>query len=164
MVSGPASHASQVDQDGLDMNAADSALNAPYAVDSRFLVSASRLCAETVSDSVDILRASGSPEIRQIARTAAATCSRVGLMIGSLERQKGWTLPPPGSSLYGPVRTRFSDRGYLASLAAQDRATIVLLSEEIAVGRDQRVKALAQREMESMRRELASIETVDGGN
>ncbi len=158
-ISGASSQASSLDQDRLDMNAADSAQNAPYFVDSRFVVSAAAWCAQTISSSQAALRVSKRPEVRRIAMDAVATCKRVALQLASIERRKGWTLPPPDSFLYGRMSIEpSSDSDYISSQADHDRAAISLFNQELQVGRDKSVKALAQQQMTVLRRELQSIE------
>lgn len=102
------------DQDVLDTSAADSSQNAPVLVDSRFMVWAARRCSASLSSAQDTLRATGRPDVKGVALGVAMNCKRLGLTLASLARQKGWTLPPPESPLYGPMRAEFSDSTYLA--------------------------------------------------
>jgi len=142
------------------MKAADNSQNAPSLVDSRFMVGAARRCASTVSDAQDMLRTSSRPEIKRVAMGAAANCIRLGLALASLEPQKGWTLPPPESSLYDPMRAGFSDSSYLSSQSANERAMVSMFNDEATAGRDDSVRSLARREMPVLRRDLESIDAI----
>ncbi len=156
---GPGSRAA--DQGSLDMNAADSALNAPSVVDSRFVVAASRLCAATLSDARSMLLTSTRPETRRIATDLAVTCERFNLALASLERQKGWTLPPPGSNPYGAAGADLSESDYLTLQSANERELLSLAIHEADAGRDDEVRALARRGMQELQRELTLIGSVE---
>jgi len=150
-------HAFAIDSDRLDMNAADSTVNAPYLIDSRFVVQASRLCAASSRQSRDAMRSSGRAEVKRLAREAILNCKQLSLKLASLQREKGWTLPPPDSMRYGPIPLDYSDSGYIANQAADYKAILALFNGEAIAGRDEAVKALAKRESSPLQRAADSL-------
>lgn len=145
------------DSDRLDMNAADSTLNAPSMVDSRFVVQASRVAAAALSQARAALRYSDRPVVQNAARETAFNCKRIGLALASLERQKGWTLPPPAAALYGPTKRHYSDASYLAAQSDNERTMIVLYGDAETAARDNDVRALVKRELPKLQQQLDSL-------
>ena len=143
----------------LDMNAADDTQNAPHRVDSRFMVTAARRCSMAATEARDILLTSDRTDVRRLASTAAAESRRLGAALASVERQKGWTLPPPGTSPY-ESSVSLSDHVYLQAQSDNNRALLDLFEQEAVFGRDGTVNRLVRRELPALRRELAAVERV----
>jgi hypothetical protein len=149
--------ANSLDANSLDMNAADDAQNAPYRVDSQFVVAATGRCAASTDHAREVLGHSGGAEVRRVALNAAATCDRLGVAFAAVERQKGWTLPPPGDALYR-IPAVLTDASYLRAQSAADRALVALFETEAVAGHDATLEALVTRELPALRRELAGAE------